>query len=125
LEASCSFSFASASDVAFHFALSSAVDQSNAVGFTPEGKQLLSRADAVGCVMAPRQLSTKSGLFYAALLLWFLCVAIVCLRIGRHPGSHSVFTEYRDAGGAWLHQTQIYKTDTRFLYSPLIAALAE
>jgi hypothetical protein len=73
--------------------------------------------------MAPRQLSTKSGLFYAALLLWFLCVAIVCLRIGRHPGSHSVFTEYRDAGGAWLHQTQIYETDTRFLYSPLIAAL--
>lgn len=73
--------------------------------------------------MAVRQLSTKLGLFYAALLSWFLFVAIVCLRVGLHPGSHSVFTEYRDAGRAWLHQTQIYGTHTRFLYSPLIAAL--
>jgi hypothetical protein len=73
--------------------------------------------------MGVRQLSTKSGLFYAALLLWFLCVAIISLRIGLHPGSHSVFTEYRDAGRAWLHQTQIYGIDTRFLYSPLVAAL--
>jgi hypothetical protein len=75
--------------------------------------------------MAARQLSLsiKSGLFYAALLSWFLFLAIVCLRIGLHPGSHSVFTEYRNAGRAWLHQTQIYGADTRFLYSPLVAAL--
>jgi hypothetical protein len=67
--------------------------------------------------------ATKSGLLFAALLSWFLSVAIVCLRIWRHPGSHSVFTEYRDAGVAWIHQAQIYGTDRTFLYSPLIAAL--
>jgi hypothetical protein len=73
--------------------------------------------------MTARQLSIKSGLFYAALLSWFLCIAIICLRVGLHPGAHSVFTEYRDAGGAWLRETQIYGTKATFLYSPLIAAL--
>ena len=66
---------------------------------------------------------TKSRLFFTALLLWFLSVAIVCLRIWQHPGSHSVFASYRDAGGAWIHQAEIYGTDTTFIYSPLIAAL--
>lgn len=67
--------------------------------------------------------ATKSGLFFATLSSWSLSVAIVCLRIYRHPGSHSVFTAYRDAGGAWIHQAQIYGTAGTFLYSPLIAAL--
>jgi hypothetical protein len=67
----------------------------------------------------------KSRLFYPALLLWSLLVAIICLRIYRYPGSHSVFTAYREAGEAWIHQGQIYGTPGKspFLYSPLIAAL--
>ena len=66
--------------------------------------------------------ATKSRLFFAALLAWLLSVAIVCLRIYRDPGSHSVFTGYREAGVAWIHQAQIYGTAGTFLYSPLIAA---
>jgi hypothetical protein len=65
-----------------------------------------------------------SRLFFVALPLWFLFVAIVCLRVYLHPGSHSVFTTYRAAGGAWIHQAEIYgRTAGTFLYSPLIAAL--
>jgi hypothetical protein len=75
----------------------------------------------------------KLRLFYAALLLWSLSIVIICLHITRtrgnfafryqYPGSHSVFTGYREAGEAWLHQGQIYGTPGTFLYSPLIAAL--
>jgi hypothetical protein len=64
-----------------------------------------------------------SRVFFATLLLWFLSVAIVCVRIYRYPGSHSVFVAYREAGEAWIHQSQIYGTPGTFLYSPLIAAL--
>ena len=65
----------------------------------------------------------KSRLFHPALLLWSLSVAIVCLRVYRYPSSHSVFTAYREAGGAWIHQAELYGTPGTFLYSPLIAAL--
>jgi hypothetical protein len=67
----------------------------------------------------------KSKLFYMALLMWSLSVAIICLRIYQYPGSHSVFTAYREAGEAWIHQGQIYGTPGKspFLYSPLIAAV--
>jgi hypothetical protein len=54
--------------------------------------------------------------------LWFLIVAIVCFRIYTHPGWHSVFPTYRDAGAAWIHQAQIYAAPGIFLYSPLVAA---
>jgi glycosyl transferase family 87 len=65
-----------------------------------------------------------SRLFFAALSLWFLSVTIVCLRVYRHPGSHSVFATYRHAGAAWIEQAQLYgAAGRRFLYSPLIAAL--
>jgi glycosyl transferase family 87 len=61
--------------------------------------------------------------FFATLLLWFVCLAIVCLRVYLHPGLHSVFTIYRAAGDAWIHQADIYsRTAGTFLYSPLIAA---
>ncbi len=64
------------------------------------------------------------GLFFAALSLWFLSLTIVCLRVYRHPGSHSVFAAYLHAGAAWIEQTQIYgAVGRRFLYSPLVAAL--
>ena len=65
-----------------------------------------------------------SGLLLAALSLWFLCVIVVCVRSYQHPGLHSVFPAYRNAGIAWLHQEQIYETGgSAFLYSPLVAAL--
>ena len=65
-----------------------------------------------------------SRLFLATLLFWFLSVAIVCLRVYLHPGSHSVFTTYRAAGAAWIQRAEIYgRTAGTFLYSPLIAAL--
>lgn len=65
-----------------------------------------------------------SRLLLATLLFWFICVAIVSVRVYLHPGSHSVFTTYRAAGGAWLHQEEIYnRTAGTFLYSPLIAAI--
>src|ERR1700756_4730576 len=65
-----------------------------------------------------------SRLLFASLLLWFLSVAIVCLRVYLHPGLHSVFAVYRAAGTAWIHQAEIYsRTAETFLYSPLIAAL--
>ena len=64
-----------------------------------------------------------SGLFFAALALWFLAVIIVCVRAYLHPGLHSVFSAYRNAGAAWIQQEQIYGTGgSAFLYSPLIAA---
>src|SRR5437667_103456 len=62
-------------------------------------------------------------LFLATLLLWILSVIIVCLRTYAHPGWHSVFPTYRDAGAAWIHQAQIYAAPGIFLYSPLVAAL--
>jgi hypothetical protein len=62
-------------------------------------------------------------LFLATLVLWFLSVAIVCLRIYAHLGWHSVFPTYRDAGTAWVHQAQVYVAPGIFLYSPLVAAL--
>ena len=65
---------------------------------------------------------SKSRLFPATLGLWFLSVAIVCFRIYIHPGWHSVFPTYRDAGAAWIHQGQIYAAPGIFLYSPLVAA---
>jgi len=65
---------------------------------------------------------TKSRLFPATLGLWFLSVAIVCFRIYTHPGWHSVFPTYRDAGAAWIHQGQIYAAPGIFLYSPLVGA---
>ena len=61
-------------------------------------------------------------MFPATLGLWFLSVAIVCFRIYIHPGWHSVFPTYRDAGAAWIHQGQIYAAPGIFLYSPLVAA---
>ena len=65
-----------------------------------------------------------SGLLLAALSLWFLCVIVVCVRSYQHPGLHSVFPAYRNAGIAWLQQEQIYGTGgSAFLYSPLVAAL--
>lgn len=65
---------------------------------------------------------SKSRLFPATLGFWFLSVAIVCIRIYTHPGWHSVFPTYRDAGAAWIHQGQIYAAPGIFLYSPLVAA---
>jgi Glycosyltransferase family 87 len=65
----------------------------------------------------------RSRWFFVTLVLWCLYVVIVCLRIYLHPGSHSVFTEYRGAGGAWIHQAEVYEIQGTFLYSPLIAAL--
>jgi hypothetical protein len=65
-----------------------------------------------------------SRLLFATLWFWFICVAIVSVRVYFHPGSHSVFTTYRAAGGAWLHRAEIYnRTVGTFLYSPLIAAV--
>jgi Glycosyltransferase family 87 len=62
-------------------------------------------------------------LFFVALALWFLAVIIVCVRVYRHPGLHSVFWTYRNAGAAWIQQRQIYGVGgSAFLYSPLIAA---
>src|SRR5215467_299383 len=64
------------------------------------------------------------SLFFATLSLWVLSITIVCLRVYLHPGLHSVFTTYRSAGTAWVHQAEIYsRTTGTFLYSPLIAAL--
>jgi hypothetical protein len=58
-----------------------------------------------------------------ALALWFLAVIIVCVRAYQHPGSHSVFWTYRNAGAGWIQQKQIYGIGgSAFLYSPLIAA---
>jgi Glycosyltransferase family 87 len=58
-----------------------------------------------------------------ALALWFLAVIIVCVRVYRHPGLHSVFWTYRNAGAAWIQQRQIYGVGgSAFLHSPLIAA---
>jgi hypothetical protein len=65
----------------------------------------------------------KSKLFFAALGLWFLIVAIICIRVYPHPGWHSVFPTYRNAGAAWIHQAQLYGAPGIFLYSPLVAAL--
>jgi hypothetical protein len=65
----------------------------------------------------------RSRWFFVTLVLWCLYVVIVCLRIYLHPGSHSVFTEYRGAGGARIHQAEVYEIQGTFLYSPLIAAL--
>ena len=63
------------------------------------------------------------GLLLAALSLWFLSVTVVCVRSYQHPGLHSVFPAYRNAGIAWLQQEQIYGIGgSAFLYSPLIAA---
>ena len=62
-------------------------------------------------------------LFLATLLLWFLSVIVVCLRTYAHPGWHSVFPTYRDAGAGWIHQAQLYGAPGVFLYSPLVAAL--
>jgi hypothetical protein len=67
--------------------------------------------------------TVKSRLFDAALLLWSVAVVVICLHIYQHPGSHSVFTGYLEAGEAWIHRGQIYGTPGTFLYSPLIAAL--
>jgi hypothetical protein len=67
--------------------------------------------------------TVKSRLFDAALLLWTVAVVVICLHIYQHPGSHSVFTGYLEAGEAWIHRGQIYGTPGTFLYSPLIAAL--
>ena len=65
----------------------------------------------------------RSRFFFATIGLWFFCVAIVCFRIYVHPGWHSVFPIYREAGAAWIHQAQIYGAPGIFLYSPLVAAL--
>jgi hypothetical protein len=54
--------------------------------------------------------------------LWFLTVAIICVRIYAHPSWHSVFPTYRNAGAAWIHQTQLYGAPGIFLYRPLVAA---
>jgi hypothetical protein len=67
-------------------------------------------------------IAAKSRLFVATSGLWFLTVVIVCVRIYTHPGWHSVFPTYRDAGAAWIHQAQIYAAPGIFLYSPLVAA---
>ena len=67
--------------------------------------------------------AAKSRLFLASLWLWFLSVAIICVRIYAHPGWHSVFPTYRNAGAAWIHQAQLYGAPGIFLYSPLVAAL--
>jgi len=66
--------------------------------------------------------AAKSRLFFATLGLWLLIVAIVCIRIYTHPGWHSVFPTYREAGAAWIHRAQIYAAPGIFLYSPLVAA---
>jgi len=72
------------------------------------------------CNMRSRKIS---GFSCAALALWFLCVVIVCIAAYQRPGSHSVFSTYRNAGVAWTRQTRIYQTaESAFLYSPLIAA---
>jgi hypothetical protein len=67
--------------------------------------------------------AVKSRLFFATLGLWFLSVATICVRIHGHPGWHSVFPTYRNAGAAWIHQAQLYGAPGIFLYSPLVAAL--
>jgi hypothetical protein len=67
--------------------------------------------------------AAKPRFFFATLGLWFLTVAIICVRIYAHPGWHSVFPTYRNAGAAWIHQTQLYGAPGIFLYSPLVAAL--
>lgn len=66
--------------------------------------------------------AAKSRLFFATLGLWFLFVAIICVRIYTHPGWHSVFPTYRDAGAAWIRQAPLYGAPGIFLYSPLVAA---
>lgn len=65
----------------------------------------------------------KSRLFCLALFLWSVPVAVICIRVARHPGSHSAFRSCRLAGANWLQQSRLYGPDTGFLYTPLIAAL--
>ena len=67
--------------------------------------------------------TAKSRLFLASLWLWFLSVVIICVRIYAHPGWHSVFPTYRNAGAAWTQQAPLYGAPGIFLYSPLVAAL--
>jgi len=65
----------------------------------------------------------RSKLFSATFGLWVVIVGIICVRICVHPGWHSVFPTYRNAGAAWIHQAQLYGAPGIFLYSPLVAAL--
>lgn len=65
----------------------------------------------------------KSRWFHIALAAWTLSTVLVCIRVARHPGSHSAFRGVRTAGIAWLHQGRLYGADTGFLYTPLIAGI--
>ena len=38
----------------------------------------------------------------AVLGCWVLTLVVICLHAGISPGRHSVFTNYRDAGGRWI-----------------------
>jgi len=61
----------------------------------------------------------------AVLGCWVLTLVVICLHAGINPGRHSVFTNYRDAGGRWIRgeYLYLYPYSKQFLYSPLAAAL--
>jgi len=60
----------------------------------------------------------------AVLGCWVLALVVICVHAGISSGTHSVFTNYRNAGARWIRgeHLYLYPYSNQFLYSPLAAA---
>src|SRR5882762_4264038 len=69
-------------------------------------------------------LVSRNRIETAVLGCWVLTLLVICLHAGINPGTHSVFTNYRDAGARWIRceYLYLYPYSKQFLYSPLVAA---
>ena len=54
---------------------------------------------------------------------WALALGVISIRIWIKPNSHSVFTSFREAGAHWTQASDLYGHGSKFLYSPLAAAI--
>jgi len=54
--------------------------------------------------------------------VWAVAVIAVVVRAIAAPHQNTVFTVFRDAGGAWLNGADLYSHVGKYLYSPLAAA---
>jgi hypothetical protein len=55
-------------------------------------------------------------------IVWAVAVSAVVVRAIVAPHQNTVFTVFRDAGGAWLSGANLYTQIGKYLYSPLAAA---
>jgi hypothetical protein len=79
-------------------------------------------------LLALRAGKEKSALVRAAVLIWTIIVAIVCVRAAVQPYKRTLFTTWEHAGADWEQGLDLYRTSwspdqDQFRYSPLTAVL--